>query len=96
MLKFNPKRHHAPAYYAAVLRVIVPAVVAGHSQSVIRALLEASGLKSPTNGDWTPASVAGILSRIRERKGPFYHAVLEAFFVGDILKSDASALLRSH
>lgn len=94
-MRFNPRTRHSPAFYRAVLQVIVPGLLQGRGYETIRALLAASGHLSPTGQPWTLPAVAGIIARLRKRAGHFYVALLEMHLAGDITRNDIATVLRS-
>lgn len=94
-MRFNARTRHSPAFYRAVLTILVPGLLQGHSYEVIRALLAASGTPSPTGGPWTLPAVNGIIARMRKRSGYHYVALLEMHLAGDITRNEVAAVLRS-
>jgi len=95
MDRWNPKRHHSPAYYRAILDTIVHGLVAGWPLQTIRAALHGAELTSPTGGEWTEAALSGVLARMRQRKGPVYIALLEMHLEGRVSTYQVGRVLRS-
>lgn len=77
------------------LVVLLSGLHANHRQAVIADMLTNSGLPSVTGNPWTVDAVKGVLKRLRQRKGPFYVAMLQACFDGQMTPQQCRPLLQT-
>jgi hypothetical protein len=67
-----------------VLQIVLQALEGGASQSEIVNQLNNAGIPSSTGETWTMDAYKSVLKRIRQKKGPYYLAILELCFKGEM------------